>query len=55
MDVLLWPNFVGSLDAPTTAKYFAEKNARAADSVVIFASVLVIPGHEFVIFLELKC
>lgn len=35
-DILLWPNLVGSLLAPTTAKYGAEKKALAAASVVIF-------------------
>ena len=34
-DVLLCPNFVGSEEAPTTAKYGAVKNARAAASVAI--------------------
>lgn len=33
--ILLWPNLVGSLLAPTTAKYGAEKKALAAASVVI--------------------
>jgi hypothetical protein len=35
-DILLWPNLVGSLLAPTTAKYGAEKKALAAASVAIF-------------------
>lgn len=34
-EILLCPNFVGSLDAPTTAKYGAVKNMRAAASVAI--------------------
>jgi len=34
-EVLLCPNFVGSEDAPTTAKYGAAKKARAAASVAI--------------------
>ena len=36
-DILLWPNFVGSLLAPTTAKYGAVKKALAAASVAIFS------------------
>lgn len=35
-DVLLCPNFVGSLDAPTTANWGEEKKARAAASVAMF-------------------
>ena len=31
----MWPNFVGSEEAPTTAKYGAVKKARAAASVAI--------------------
>jgi len=33
---LLWPNFEGSLEAPTTAKEGVEKKARAAASPAIF-------------------
>lgn len=36
MHILLWPNLVGSDEAPTTAKYGCVKNARAAASVAIF-------------------
>lgn len=32
----MWPNFVGSELAPTTAKRGVEKNIRAAASVAIF-------------------
>jgi hypothetical protein len=35
--VPLCPNLVGSLEAPTTAKYGAEKKVRAAASVAILS------------------
>jgi len=41
--VLLWPNLVGSLDAPTTANCGAEKKAFAAASVAIVDSDLILP------------
>ena len=36
LNVLLWPNFAVSEEAPTTAKYGAVKKARAAASVAMF-------------------
>lgn len=38
-NLLLCPNFAGSEDAPTTAKYGEEKKVRAAASVAIFLSI----------------
>lgn len=37
--VLLWPNLVGSEDAPTTAKCGERKKVRAAASVAILLGV----------------
>lgn len=42
VDELLCPNFVGSLDAPTTAKCGAEKNPLAAASVAILINLCLL-------------
>ena len=45
-EILLCPNFAGSAEAPTTAKYGAVKNARAAASVAILISGLSLRNWE---------
>ena len=45
-ELLLWPNLVGSLDAPTTANCGAEKKAFAAASVAIVDNDLILPIED---------
>ncbi len=47
--ILLCPNLVGSLEAPTTAKLGEEKNVRTAASVAILNSDLLIVREIYII------